>query len=223
MSYSEVKGKNKDKIFADKLLTWFKSNKRHFPWRERKDPYSVLVAEVLLRKTDAPKVLTVYENFLSKYPNSKILANASVAALEKDLEPLGLYKRRAKELKMLAEILMKKYGGQLPRAKQELLELPGVGNYIANAVLCFAYDEDLPLLDTNFIRVLKRFFGIKSLKARARTDRTLWKAAEDIIPKGEAKEFNLAMIDFASLICTAKNPRCKICPVNNLCQWRGKN
>jgi A/G-specific adenine glycosylase len=121
----------------------------------------------------------------------------------------------------LAQIVATEHRGEIPHLKEELLELPGIGDYIANAVLCFAYGESVPLLDTNIIRILERVFGIRSSKVRARTDKELWKAVERIIPPGKAKEFNLAMLDLAALICTSRNPKCSICPTADICKSRG--
>jgi len=209
--------------FSERLLTWFKDNKRVFPWRERREPYAVLIAEVLLRKTDAPKVLAVYEGFLTRYPNFEEVASAPVKELIEVLKPLGLYRRRANELKGLAKSIVKEHKGRLPRSKKELIKLPGVGNYIANAVLCFAFNEDVPLLDSNIIRVLERVFSLKSFRARPRTDKELWEAAGKIIPKNQAKDFNLALLDFAAQICTARNPKCDLCFFESLCEFRAKS
>ena len=121
---------------------------------------------------------------------------------------------------------MEKYAGKIPKTRNALISLPGIGDYIANAVLCLAYNEDLALLDTNVVRVLQRVFGITSSKARARTDKVLWKAYKEMIPKGKARDFNLAVLDFAATVCTARNPKHKICPVNDVCQFiklGGKN
>jgi A/G-specific adenine glycosylase len=203
--------------FSQRLLKWFEVNKRNFSWRKTRDPFKILVAEILLRKTDAPKVESVYENFIEKFPGPETIANASFPQLEACLKPLGLYRKRARELKSLAESLVQKYGGQVPSLKEELLSLPGVGDYTANAVLCFAFGANVPLLDTNLIRVLRRVFGHASLKARARTDRQLWAIAESMVPQGKAREFNLAVLDFAALVCKAKNPRCSVCPLNDMC------
>jgi len=210
------------KQFANSLLRWFKQNKRNFQWREKENPYEVLIAEILLRKTDASKVTKVYDVFLKKYPDPERLATAPLKEIEDVLKPIGLYKRRAKELKCLAKILIDKYDGKVPDSKEELEKLPGVGEYIANAVLCFAYGKSVPIVDTNLIRILDRVFGVRSTKSRPRMDKELWQFAEKILPKKEAKNFNLAILDFAALVCTAKKPKCQNCPIRELCRtFRG--
>lgn len=209
----------KPRLFAQQLLKWFSKNRRDFPWRETKDPFKVLIAEILLRKTDAGKVLSVYEHFVRRYSSIEALINANDGQLENSLRPLGLYRRRAKELKDLAQMVANEYGGEIPRSREELLGLPGVGDYIANAVLCFAFGKDVPLLDTNVIRVVTRVFSFKPKRKRARDDPEIWRDVRKIIPKGKARDFNLAMLDLAAATCLPRKPVCGICPVIPSCDY----
>jgi len=202
--------------FAKRLLEWHAKNKRDFSWRRTKDPFHILIAEIMLRKTDAKKVCKIYDEFIRRYPTPKALAKADAKKLKKQIHLLGIH-RRAELLKSLAQDLMKEHSGIVPRNKAKLLDLPGVGEYIANAVLCFAFDYDAPLLDANIIRILNRVFALKSPKARQRTDKMMWDAAEKLIPSGQAKEFNWAILDFAALICTVQKPKCSACPIEKLC------
>ena len=112
-----------------------------------------------------------------------------------------------------------RYCGQIPREVEKLLELPGVGRYAANAVLSLVYQEDVPLLDTNFIRVIHRVFGIISQKARARDDEKIWGFAQNLIPQGNSRNFNLAVLDFAMMVCKAKKPRCRTCVLGKVCLY----
>jgi A/G-specific adenine glycosylase len=208
----------KKQIFAEELLNWHQSNKRNFAWRVAQDPYEILVAEIMLQKTDASKVEKVYSNFIKKYPDPYTLANSDVLDIRKDINLLGIH-QRAERLKKMAETLIDKFNGKVPDTKPELMELFGVGEYISNAVLCFAYEKDVPLLDTNIIRVLERIFSIKSEKIRPRTDKKLWQIMESIIPSGKAKEFNVALLDFSAKICTAKNPKHIQCPLGHICNY----
>jgi len=208
---------NSKKQFTKILLKWHKLHKSYFPWREATDPYKILIAELLLRKTTRNQVDRVYSKFIMKYPNLVALTSADVSELEKILRPLGIQIKRAKLLKDSADFILRNFNGKIPTKRNDLLSIPGVGFYVANAVLCFAYNKDVPLVDTNTIRVVERFFGIRSKKKRARTDPELWKTVEKLIPKSKAKKFNLAMLDFAAKICTAKNPKHEICPVNKYC------
>ncbi|ADQ42065.1 HhH-GPD family protein (plasmid) [Caldicellulosiruptor acetigenus I77R1B] len=208
--------------FSTLLLKWWEENKRDFPWRHTNNPYHVLIAEMLLRKTTAQQVAQVYTEFIQKYPSSKVLMNANEDELVKILKPLGMELVRAKLLKKLALAIEKEWKGIIPSQQKDLLKLPGVGKYTANAVLSLIYLEDVPLVDTNFIRVIERVFNVKSSKSRAREDPSIWKFAYELIPKGNSRNFNLAVLDFAALICKAKKPQCSICPLITICIYYHK-
>ena len=204
-------------IFADRLLSWWKQNKQSFPWRSSSDPYQILIAEILLRKTTAKQVAKIYKNFLRLFPSPKSLAEADVENLEEALKPLGMYRVRAKLLKKIGEILDQRFAGKVPDTKDGLLLLPGVKEYVANAVLCFAYNKDVPLVDTNAVRIFQRVFGFKSEKKRVKDDPAIWKFAEAVTPPGRAKDFNLALIDFAHKVCRPKTPDCRSCTMRDVC------
>jgi len=203
--------------FADLLLEWWKLNKRDFPWRRTNNPYVILVSEMLLRKTTAKQVNAIFEKFFTKFPNVKMLAEADEEEIEELIKPLGMEHKRAVLLKKLANELLKNHGGAIPASQDDLLKLPGVGRYSANAVLCFAYGKDAPLVDVNAIRVFQRVFSVKSQKRRIKDDTTFWEFVAETIPKGKAREFNLAIIDFAHEVCRPKKPKCAICPLCVIC------
>jgi len=205
--------------FSSFLLEWWEKNKRDFPWRRTSDPYAVLIAELLLRKTTAKQVERVYIAFLARYPNSESLSRASEAEIEELLKPLGMEHRRAKLLVELGKALLKKHKGSVPDNMEDLLQLPGVGAYAANAVLCFAYGKNTVIVDTNAVRVFQRVFGFRSKKQRPRDDPALWEFAKSIAPSDRVREFNFAIIDFAYSICTAKKPRCHLCPMKSFCDY----
>ncbi len=210
------------RLFNDTVLDWWKHNKRDLPWRRTSDPYQVLIAEMLLRKTTARQVATVYESFIFAYPSPKALAEADEEEVEEKIRPLGISKVRAKLLVSLGKVLVEKFEGKIPCVVEDLLSLPGVGMYSANAVRCFAFYVDVPLIDTNFVRVISRFFGLVSSKSRAHTDPKLWSFAERLIPEGKSREFNFAVLDFASLICKVPKPECIKCPVSGFCRYNNK-
>ncbi len=205
--------------FAELLLGWWRSNRRDFPWRRTNDPYVVLISEMLLRKTTAKQVNAIFEEFFAKFPNVKTLAEGRVEEIEKIITPLGMEHKRAVLLKKLSNELLKSYGGIVPASQDELLRLPGVGRYSANAVLCFAYGKDAPLVDVNAIRVFQRVFSFKSQKRRIKDDTAFWEFVAETIPKGKAREFNLAVIDFAHEICRSKKPKCTVCPLRVICRF----
>ena len=203
--------------FSKKLLEWWKENKQDFPWRNTKNPYKILVAEMLLRKTTARQVKKIYSKFIKTYPKASELAKASEKELETFLKTLGMAKNRSRSLKQLGITLVEKFGNEVPKSKEKLMSMLGVGRYSANAVLSLAYNKDLPMVDTNAIRVIQRFFNFKSLKKRLKDDLALWDFTKKLIPKGNGKNFNLAIIDFAHSICTLTKPKCVNCSIKVNC------
>ncbi len=213
-----IVNKPKKEEFVKNLLTWHAENKRTFSWRETQNPFHILVAEIMLQKTDVKKVSEIYEEFIKKYPTPQALSSAELDELRSELAFLGIHKR-AERLKKAAEKIVLDYGDEVPSKKEELLKLPGVGEYIANAVLCFAFNKDVPIVDTNVIRLFERVFGIKSSKTRPRNDRKIWEFANQLVPKGRSKEYNQALLDLAASFCKSKNPLSDICPMNKICNY----
>lgn len=210
---------NSQAEFARLLLEWWGKHKRDFPWRRTRDPYAVLVAEMLLRKTTAGQVEKIYSKFMTKYPDSGSLSEADEIELSDLIKPLGMEHQRTKLLIKLGKAIVERYNGNVPAEAEDLLQLPGVGMYAANAVLCFAHSKNAPLVDTNVIRVFQRFFGFQSQKRRPKDDAKLWSFVADSIPRGRARDFNLAVIDHAHSICSPKNPHCPVCPLNAFCKY----
>jgi A/G-specific adenine glycosylase len=204
--------------FIEGILEWYEHNKRdNLFWRRTKNPYYILVSEMMLQKTTVNQVQGIIQQFIKKFPTPKHLASASVEEIERLITPLGMEHRRAARFKKWAVIVVEKYGGKIPDSEEELVSLPGVGRYMANSVLCLAYGREVPILDTNIVRILQRVFDIKSEKARARTDEKLWSFVGRITPIGKSRDLNLSLLDHGALVCTAKKPKCDACPVNDLC------
>ena len=193
-----------------------------FPWRQTNDPFKILVSELFLRKTARKQVSRLYEQFFSMYPTFEALHKADTKSIEMVIRPLGMEHIRAVALKEIAEVILSAHDGSVPCQREQLLGLPHIGPYITNAVLCFAFGKDAPLLDTNVVRVTSRIFSLRSKKKRVREDPEMWEAVQVMIPKGEGRDFNLAILDFAFSICTAKNPKCSICPMLNICEYEKK-
>jgi len=205
--------------FVRTLLTWAKDNTRDFPWRRTRDAYKILIAEIMLQRTKAEQVVPVYERFVEKYPNAHSLSKASVSEIRGEILSLGLEKR-AQGLKKLAEQIVEEHKGEIPNSKDELVKLHGVGNYIANALLCHAFGVDVPTVDANFARLLVRVFSLKP-KPPAQKDRRIWAFAQSLMPlvKGRARTLNLAILDFVSKICSPQKPSCRMCPLNFICDY----
>lgn len=207
--------------FALRLLTWAENNLRDYPWRRTKDPYSILVAEFLLQRTDADTVVLIYETFLIQYPTLNELAIASVEDIAKLLQPLGLF-FRAERLSQTVQIIRDKHQGEVPQQEKELLKLPGIGKYTARAILSQAFRQPTAVMDTNVARILERFFGIKGGRVKSRC-KVLWSAADNIAPDTNVGHWNLTLLDFGAKVCTARNPKCSDCPVSSRCHWFNLN
>ena len=213
--------KNKQSDFSKILLKWRKKNNfdSMYPWRNTKSKYKVLLSEVLLKKTTRKQVATEWNSVTKNFKNFEELKKAEMRKLKKVLKPLGLENTRSKYLKDLSKKILTDFNGEVPKTKKDLLSLPGVGPYTANAVLCFAFGHDVSMLDVNILRVLKRVFSLDAQNSRDRTDKQLWEFAESLPPKGKGKEFNYAILDFAGEVCTARNPKCSVCPMSKICDY----
>ncbi len=207
------------RAFRVRLLKWFKKHGRDLPWRRTRDPYKVLVSEVMLQQTQVDRVRDYYGRFLRKYPTVQDLAAAPHAAVQESWDGLGYY-ARARHLHATARRVTTRHAGIFPTAVDDLMELPGIGRYTAGAVASFAYGQAAPILDTNVRRVLSRVFVRRRPTRLAALDRRLWALAEHLIPPGKAWEFNQAIMDFGALMCTARTPRCIECCLADLCAWQ---
>ena len=201
------------------LLRWFGKNERTFYWRTHSDPYTVLIAEILLKKTTANAADRLLPVFLGRYPDIRVLHKGSITELQELLTPLGLSKQRAIQLKSLAKILVESHGGEIPCAKEELLKLPGVGDYTAGAILSFAYGMTEAIVDTNIARLVIRLFGIKPSRCEARRSPEVWEKSRELVGQNGAasKRVNWALLDLAAIICKSQNPLHSQCPVKNWC------
>lgn len=204
--------------FKKSILEWHNTNKKEFEWRDTKDPYKILISEVLLHKTDSRKVEEIYPRFIEKFPTIHRLHRAETEEIDDFIKDIGLF-YRSQRLKRIAEQVVDQFNGIIPDNKEDLLSLYGVGQYISNAVLCFAFKKRVPIVDTNVIRVYRRVFNLKSSKSRPRTDRKIWDFARKMLPKENYVEYNYALLDFASDICRAKNPLCGSCPIRSICEY----
>lgn len=198
--------------FRSLLLSWSKENLREYPWRETNSPYRVLVAEMLLQKTFADKVAPIYERFVDTYPNLKTLAEAEVDEVATLLRPLGLQNVRARALIDISNEYAK---DGVPDTEEELLQLPYVGPYAANATLCFAFDRRRPVVDANVVRIYNRTFGADFTPQ----DDEAWELADRMLPEEDYQRFNLALIDFGAKVCSADSPLCSKCFYRNQCSY----
>jgi len=204
--------------FVNLILEWCSDHKKKFSWRENRDPYEILISELLLQKTDSKKVEELYPRFVEKFPTVHYLDKAKPEEIDDLIKDIGLL-YRGKRSKKIADQVVNEFNGKIPDNKEGLMSLYGVGDYIANAVLCFAFNKRVPIVDTNVIRVYERVFNVKSLKTRPRTDKEMWDFAENLLPEDSYVEYNYALLDFASDICKAKKPLCHRCPITDICYY----
>lgn len=198
------------------LLAWFEANRRDLPWRHTRDPYRILVSEVMLQQTQVDRVIPYYERFLQTLPTVQSLAGAPTSAVITMWAGLG-YNRRAVNLQRTAQAVVERFDGVFPRDPGQLLELPGIGPYTAGAIACFAYEEPVAFLDTNMKRVIHRLVSGPDLPKPTLTDRELLAFAEALVPPDDAWRWNQLLIEFGALQCTARKPACVICPLQTEC------
>jgi A/G-specific adenine glycosylase len=206
--------------FKRRLLKWFRSLGRDLPWRHTRDPYRVLVSEVMLQQTQVARVEDLYRRFLARFPTIHALADASPSAVRDTWDGLGYY-RRADNLSRLARVVVERYDGTIPDDLDSLEALPGIGRYTAGAVLSFAYEKRVAAVDTNVARVLSRVFPRAAGRHRSRpAAQRRWELAQRLLPRrhGSAWEFNQALMDLGALYCTARRPKCYGCPVRPACR-----
>lgn len=199
-----------------RVRRWYSENGRAFPWRETGDPFHILIAEVLLQRTRADLVPAVYEQFISRFPNPEALSEAPSVDVVTMLRPLGLAHRSAR-LPSLGRALVEDFDARVPQNEAALRSLPGVGRYVANAVLLLAFDEPRPLVDPNVIRLLERVVGVSSTRSRPREDHGLWRLVERIVPRRSPRAVALGLIDLGALVCLPRRPRCAGCPLRTRC------
>jgi A/G-specific adenine glycosylase len=200
----------------ERLLAWFQANRRDLPWRQTRDPYRILVSEVMLQQTQVDRVLPYYSRFLERFPTVEHLAGASTTDVIQAWAGLG-YNRRAVNLQRTARYVTEHFDGAFPHDIEALRRLPGVGPYTAGAIACFAFEQDVVFLDTNIRRVLHRILAGIDVPRPTATDRELLEAGAAALPPGRGWEWNQAIMEFGALHCTARKPLCVVCPLQPCC------
>ncbi len=196
------------------MLAWWAKNSRSFSWRESSDPYAILIAELLLRRTNAPAAQTVYREFLKEYPTIQAFSKGKPATIEALVCRLGL-NWRAQNMVELARYL-EENDNFIPETVDELCKLPGVGPYVARAVMVNCHELSTVPIDSNVVRVVCRFFGIPESDSLRRNKR-FQQAVDVLVSQTPPRAFNFALLDLASMICRSKKPKCGICPISPSC------
>jgi A/G-specific adenine glycosylase len=197
------------------LLTWYEKNKRDLPWRRTRDPYAIWISETMLQQTLVATAIGYWERWLVAFPTVNDLANAPLESVLKQWQGLGYY-ARARNLHKAAIVIRDTHNGIFPTNFDDVLALPGVGRYTAGAVCSIALGQDTPIVDANMIRVLCRLYAINGDPKSPSVQKILWEKAEELLPRGQSREFNQAMMELGALVC-GKSPVCKECPLSSVC------
>lgn len=212
-------------LFHTYLESWGRAHHRMFPWRATDDAYYILLAELMLRRTQARQVVAVYEQFLTHFPDVHALAVASPESVTRILFPLGLA-WRVPAFQAIAHILVTEYNSTVPAHYETLLTLPGVGDYVASAVCCFAFGQARPIIDTNTVRVSGRLFHV-TMHAESRRQAPARRLLLDLLDTQNPQDYNYALLDLAALVCIPGHPHCNTCPLLSLCatgqSWEQKH
>ncbi|MBN2011223.1 A/G-specific adenine glycosylase [candidate division KSB1 bacterium] len=203
--------------FRNALLSWFVTFHRKLPWRETNDPYSIWVSEVMLQQTQVKKVIDYYLRFIRKFPTVETLATADQQTVLKLWEGLGYYSR-ARNLHRAAKVVFQQFDGQIPQDYRAFRDLPGVGDYIAAAVMSQSFDLPYPVVDGNVKRVISRIYAVETPINTTATDKVIVQHMATLLDPEQAGMFNQAVMELGAIICKPQGPFCKKCPVHQHCQ-----
>jgi A/G-specific adenine glycosylase len=233
----------KSSRLVERLLEWFARNARDLPWRRTRDPYAIWVSEVMLQQTQVKTVIPYWQRWMRALPTIAAVARANSDKIHKLWEGLGYY-TRARNLQTAARQIVARHGGKFPENFDAVLALPGIGRYTTGAICSIAFNQPVPILDGNVIRVLTRVFGIGENPRDKKTNALLWKIAENLVSHAKTQSaqrrgrdsalrcpdaaaqrphlnscslLNQSLMELGALVCTPRNPQCQICPVKKLC------
>ncbi len=199
------------------LLRWFETAARDLPWRHSRDPYRVWISEVMLQQTQVATVVPYFERFLKRFPTLASLADAEEQEVLQLWEGLGYY-RRARDMHRAARLMRDEHASRFPNNPAVLRELPGFGRYTVNAVLSQAFDQKLPILEANSVRVLCRLLALRTSPQESAVQKLLWQASENLLPAKHVGQFNQALMEIGALVCTPTSPNCPACPLAKQCE-----
>lgn len=206
--------------FGRRLRAWYRKNARDLPWRRTRDPYHILVSELMLQQTQVSRVITKYAEFLGQFPTLEAVAASRPARVREAWSGLGYY-ARARNLQRLARTIVRdREPSTIPHEPEVLRKLPGIGAYTAGAVASFAYERRAPLVDTNVARVLTRVFAAHVNPRTHKGHKETWEIARAVLPRTGAATYvhNQALMELGALVCTARSRACPTCPVRSVCE-----
>jgi A/G-specific adenine glycosylase len=205
--------------FRKQLLGWFREFQRDLPWRRTKDPYRIWLSEIMLQQTRVAAVIPYYERFLERFPDVRVLAEASQEEVLRFWSGLGYYSR-GRNLQRAAQLIVAKHDGMFPRTEAEVLALPGIGRYTAAAILSIAFGAKHAVLDGNVARVLARLDAVKGDLRDAKRWQALQKSADELLDSKSSSDWNQGMMELGAMVCTPRSPQCLLCPVSKFCRAR---
>jgi A/G-specific adenine glycosylase len=205
---------------TSKLLRWYDGHARDLPWRHTQDPYFIWVSEIMLQQTQVETVIPYYRRFLKKFPSVRALAEARPDEVLKIWENLGYYSR-ARNLHAAAKEIVVRWEGSLPKSREELLDLPGVGEYTADAILSIAFAQPFAAVDGNVSRVISRLFALRKRLGSPESRVQIRKRVNQVLSQKHPAHFNQAMMDLGATVCTPRTPACVSCPLRGLCKAKG--
>ncbi len=206
-------------MIGQKIIAWYKRNKRILPWRDTENPYLIWVSEVILQQTRVNQGLNYYNRFVKTFPDVQTLASAEMDQVLKLWQGLGYYSR-ARNMHAAAQDIMVRFGGQFPKTYKELITIKGIGDYTASAIASFSFGEAVPVIDGNVMRVMSRLFGISDPINKSQGRKKIRDYAEKTIVRESPGIYNQAVMEFGALQCVPSNPDCEICVLENICEAR---
>ena len=216
-----IGGSREQGRFQTRLREWFENEGQDHPWRETKDPWAILVAEVMLQQTTVGAVRAGrrFEKFLYEFPSVEAIAAASEEVILKAWEGLGYY-YRVRNLQKTAQTVISEWGGEFPKTASEIETLPGVGPYTAGAVTSFAYNKPAPIVDGNVARIFSRLFNDETEVDSTKGTRQLWHWADQLLDRKNPRIYNSALMEVGQVYCRPRKPDCLNCPISDFCQTR---
>ena len=206
-----------EKYIRRKLFFWYKKNHRDFPWRHTKDPYKIMVAEFMLQRTRAEQVAQVYQDFIKKYPDTDSLAEADPMEVNKVTEKLGLH-WRGRHFTNAATFIRDNFKGEIPALRSQLLSIPGIGEYVAGAILTVAFNKKEWAIDSNIARFVNRFYGL-NLSGEIRRKREIIEISKSIYQTTKSGQLVFSLLDFTAIFCKPMKPVCNSCIIRMKCNY----
>ncbi len=213
---NEIFSKSEKLRIVQPLLDWFRKTRRDLPWRRTYDPYHVWISEIMLQQTQMDRGVAYFLRWIERFVDVRAVAAAEEQEILKYWEGLGYY-ARARNLHKAAKVIVLDYGGKVPCEYEQLLRLPGIGPYTAAAIASVAGNYDVPVIDANVTRVYARLFDIGEPVKERSVQKRLAEIAKNLLPHGQARAYNQALMDLGGLVCMPKNPSCSQCPIATAC------